>query len=141
MDATYPNWVAERAACDVDVLFKQLVEIMTSDLERLKTTVNESIAHAESNGKDALTINWMAGFPCRLTLYSDRVRRRISVRRDDYPTHECYISTRWDAEKYRCYVVVKPGEPEASDPIEFPYKHLWKVNRHILEPVFFPRST
>lgn len=137
MDATHPNWVAERVACDVEVLFKQLVEIVIGDLERLKNTVNTSIVHSEP-GKDDLTINWSVGLPRRLTLYSDGVRRRISVRRDDYPIPECSISTRWDADKYRCYVVVKPGEPEASDPIEFRYKHLWKVSRHILEPVFFP---
>ena len=124
--------MAERAACKVDVLFKQLAKILRADLERLKTTANPSITLPDKY-KDAMVFEW--------TALGREWEIRVIERSDDivilgYRSQTlCHITTRWDAEKYRCYVVIHSGGPE---PIEFRYKHLWKVSRHILEPVFFP---
>lgn len=142
-DRARPNWINERvAACNIGVVFNQLVEVMVRDLEYVKAAVNKSITHQIPETQDALIIDWTVTFSSvRLLVNVDTVHKRIHVLHiipGSPATDICNVTLRWDAERHHCYVVIHPINTEAPAPIEFRYKHLWKVSRHILDPISPP---
>ncbi len=127
-----PNWVAERAKCDMERLFDELGAVVKQNTEWANTVPNAPGYPAYVYGRqsrDAFMVRKNGD-----TRVFSLSRRQQAVHVSGTEIRLYTITTRWDAKKSKCRVVV--AQP-AGDTVEFPHKHLWKVVQYILEPFFF----
>ena len=147
MEQKSPNWIAERAKCEPQHLFASLRELVRQNTEWANKL-------SESPGSQAYEYHEEIGDICVITKMrpaesTDQVTRTFrlsSTQRavhvsgrsaiQNTPNYRLYtLTTRWDAEKSKCHVVMI--HDETMEEVIFPHKHLWKAVQYILEPFFF----
>ena len=148
MEQDTPQWVEERAKCDVGHLFACIRQLVQRDVQSMVTVLRkqeqgvELYFHPNDLQPRRFTVQRLPTTNESFTLaFEYNVQTgNIDIANDTPHGKRCQtITTRWDEEKAKCRLVVQRPEGE---PIEFPHKHLWKVVQYILEPFFFPpRST
>ena len=137
-----PNWVAERAKCDMRELTSQVIQLVTQATEEMNALRGHgyTIKSDEAACRVSRVSFGHVERACIFAYEEEGRRRLIRVSKGTPKTPEsdietCTIETRWDTKKIKCRLVVTPAEGEK---VEFPHKHLWKVVQYILEPFFFP---
>ena len=136
MEQDHPNWVAERAKCDIARLFDSLVACIAADIERFNAEPSVCRDFILSQQKHECVIESHTGERTTYAVLTYRPHsHHIEMRQGEQTTH--LITTRWDAVKSRCYVVVETLGAE-SPTQEFPHKKLWKAAQYLLEPILFP---
>lgn len=156
MGTSHPDWVVERAKCNVACLAKDVRALVERD-----TTTMQKESKARELAFGFTYVPYQNVLPkcgvLRVNLNSpdiqtlcqfeydkqlDQIIARIGhVSNTTDPMDETQrtyiIKTRWDAENIRCVIVVSSFEEETKPP-EFPHDELWKAVQCILEPFFFP---
>jgi hypothetical protein len=136
MAQEHPNWVDERAKCNMGLLFDDLRDLIKKDVQRAKRKSQEQKwgkNYRIQNDGDAqitVTCSHQSGTEdCQFRLRGNRVHI-IS-----HPDQEYTIRTQWNAENIQCQIVVTlPTE----DTVMFSHNQLWKAVQYVLEPFFFP---
>ena len=148
MSQEHPNWIAERAKCNMALLWDDVCTIVTCDTNRRKQealrerALHRYILRPRNTPQDPLHIerfNMQTGGSalgeCRF--FYDRRTDVIDVTMKK-PDGTGVIVTRWDAANSQCCLVVT--RPSDGQEIELPHDELWKVVQYILEPFFFPAA-
>ena len=145
----HPNWIAERAKCNLTLLWNDLVPLLITDTKRRR---QEAVAE-QSPIRYVIDQNAERSSVSRVHIlrYRDTEQSRVIGSCWFISKGECIrvnmekpdgtgaIYTRWDAEKSQCYVAA--SRPSDGQKEEFPHDELWKVLQFILEPFFFPQET
>ena len=142
-----PNWVAERAKCDITRLFEDIHALAKQDLgwAMIEEEKRHSGVRYEQMGEFSSSTyrlrRFVAGVeksPC--TFHCRSIEKPPCVEvvygTDGSGVLGTYkITTRWNAAEYQCLIVV---EDPKNGTLEFPHHELWKALHYILEPFFFP---
>lgn len=136
-----PNWIAERAKCNLHDLWKDLCDIVAADVDRINDIAKEKswgVYYSEPRGEEVGVIYRRGGVGIGECHYVyDSTQRLVQFTCQD-PDLIAVLRTRWDAATSECRLVIELGV-KAEDPteIEFPHAQLWKAIQYILEPFFF----
>ncbi len=139
----HPNWVAERAKCDIGRMFADVCDLVKLDVERMCAVIDHKESESASymfirprNKSHTCLVRRLCHLEeigsCLFTYADDGIR----VTRTEQATPvSLTLRTHWNAEESRCLLVIDaPGK----DAVVFPHDHLWKAIQYILEPFFFP---
>ena len=146
--AAQTEWIAERAKCNVQRLWQELVPLLTANVRRRTDEAEHeagpgSVRYVLDKNPDRVAPDRLHILRCQDTPRPETVGSCWFIAKSDcirvimdHPTGTGTISTRWDAEKSKCYILaVRPSDNQEQ---EFPYAKLWKALQFILEPFFFP---
>ncbi|MCE2486404.1 MAG: hypothetical protein J4F42_12880 [Desulfurellaceae bacterium] len=139
MAQEHPNWITERAKCDMRLLFTDLCRLIREDVQRIdKESQNRGwgknyrIPVDENTSVITVDCSHASGTEeCRFELRGNVIHVL------SHPGREYAIRTQWDVENIRCQIAVTPP---TGDAVIFSHDQLWKVAHYILEPYFFPAS-
>ncbi len=136
-----PNWVKERAKCEGEALTVEVFQLAGEATEHLNALKGVSRYKVETDETACRISRLELGHSTRTCVFvyepePDHIRVKIAFRNEVSSEENYTISTRWDAEKSKCRIVVTLA---SGGKVEFPHKHLWKVVQYILEPFFFLR--
>lgn len=143
MERSHPNWVAERAKCEMGSLFADLQELVKQNVEWANQSQGSSVYEYRDVTSDTCFIRKKVYdrdtrlIACTFRLFPTGRAVEVSAGTSvtNEPEQRLYtIRTHWDAEKSKCRVIV---EKTNGGKIIVPHKHLWKVVQYILEPFFF----
>ena len=149
----YPNWVAERAKCNMRLLLKDVQQLVKDATDAMNTeskkegfrqgmfeywlVAEQPLSFSVSHLLSRTSTNPVA--ICRFTY--DPEKNSIVVCQSN-PDHVYTIQTRWDAEHVACGVLIGRSLDynDEEQAVRFLHADLWKVVQYILEPFFFPPS-
>ena len=150
MEHEGPNWVSERAKCNMDRLFRALCALVKCNVDRMNKEAHtqdwpiQCVYRPPIQDVQECTVERLGPGtdPTGCQFEYNSKMDHIVVRLMD---RTCIIRTHWDGENARCQLVVDSsidglkGEEEERH-VEFPHDHLWKVVQYILEPFFFSKQ-
>lgn len=146
----HPNWIAERAKCNMARLWPEVQYIVSTDVRRAneaEQTVQSDVSHYMDpleqgpkkvhiqSGNGAGDVLGTCEFVYNDTKGAIAVRIGPPALAQKPPTLGA-LRTRWDTEALQCRIVVTMTSED--EPVEFPHDQLWKAVQVILEPFFFP---
>lgn len=143
-----PNWVAERAKCEISALLSESMQLVRAAAEQASECT--PYTHIYKGGESSCRISCIRGSQavrtCMFEYDSGKDQIAVTIEQQTAQKPGAFerkftITTRWDAEKAKCRVVVCSlvcAAGESDQPQEFSHKHLWKAIQYILEPFFFP---
>ena len=158
MSLPNPDWLEERAKCDMESLWKDVCELMEKNLSRFEVQAEEhswsqrygEVTRKSSNKylagryvhrKAAGVLGWTYDAHGQYILFRATHTLNTEGEPDTFQA-ESKLTTRWDAASSQCRVVVTQAAAQGEEPpsMELPYNELWKALQYILEPFFFPRD-
>ena len=141
MERAYPNWVAERAKCNLDVTFTTLTQIVKRDVAEMM-----NIPSSQREGREFRVDEKENGHPIVEVLQSHELKDREEALCSFMQHHDAIIVSssklkaafkvipRWGMQTNQCrFVIQLPGEEDC----EIGQDELWKISRKVLGPLFF----
>ena len=142
-----PQWVTKRAACDLDTVFEQLIQVVERDVKerneltdadprlfhkfQVETTDDQCVVYS-TDSLDPSTSRQVVFEKKRETQeHGDQIEIDVSrAGRRGRPL--LVITLRWNAKKLSCDLLMKNQSSEEQDWVE-----VWEVSQKALAPLFF----
>lgn len=149
--AQHPNWVAERAKCNMARLWPDVQYIVCTDVRRAneeEQTAQSDVSHARDplkQGPKKVHIQSANGAgdvlgTCEFVYNDTKDAIAVTISPPAWAKKRGttgVLRTRWDAEALQCRIVVTMTS-ETEQAVEFPHDQLWKAVQVFLELFFFP---
>lgn len=142
MGQEHPNWIEERAKCDMQKLWADLCDLMVENVERINAEAEErgwSARYSKPTGKNVGRTTRYVGqneaAVCRWEYESGPAHVLFTF---STPDRHATLTTRWEPTTCQCRLLVtlSPDQPN-SEQMDFPHDELWKAVQSIVEPFFF----
>ena len=134
-DINRPNWVKERAECEIRVVFNKLCEEVTADVEEMQQYIPKflpphSSIKIETQGTIAVVLceSDYANTAFRVQFHLNKTTKLIQVAIEDGGPRkqEHTIKPVWNYKKECCELLLD------NDPLE-----PWAISKKVLGPLFF----